>query len=137
MVVSMLLDLNILNGVLSPSFDLYVDTYTVSVENDIESLIIDYKVEDSYTVEIINNSLDDGDNFVYLEVKGNDEINIYTLEVYKEYSNTVFESIDYSKPLEVNKEMPSYIKPMIIGSCIFVILLVFLLLFKRKKVHKK
>ena len=44
-----------------------------------------------------------------------------------------FYAADWLEPLEVKEELPSYVAPLIIGCCFFVILLVFILLFKRKK----
>ena len=40
---SVLLDLEILNGVMSLKFDKYVNTYTVEVDNSVEKLQFNYK----------------------------------------------------------------------------------------------
>lgn len=129
----MLLDLQILNGDLSPSFDKYVDTYTINVTKDTDFLIIDYQVEDGFVVNIINNELKEGDNFVYLEVKNDTEINIYTLEVYKEITkDVIYNEQDYTA-VEVTPTMPGYITPLIIVICSFIIIFSFFLLFRKKK----
>lgn len=130
----MLLDLNVLNGEFSPTFDIYVDTYTVSVEEDVDSLVLNYEVEDGASVKVINNeNLSPGDNFVYLEVTSEKGMETYTLEVYKKQSSQVFNYEEYVEPLAVEKTMPSYGPFLIIGSCCLVIIITFLLLFKKKK----
>ena len=81
---SVLLDLEILNGVMSLKFDKYVNTYTVEVDNSVEKLQFNYKVEDEFQVDVINNeNINEGLNYVYIIVTNKNEQNTYTLEVYK------------------------------------------------------
>ena len=130
----MLLDLEILNGELSPAFDIYNDIYSVTINEDIDSLVMDYEVEEGYVVNVIdNNDLDAGENEVYLQVIKDEEINTYTLLVYKESSEPVFNYEYMPEPVEVVEEMPEYIPPLIGGCCLLFILITFLLLFKRRK----
>ena len=68
-----------------------------------------------------------------MQVIKDNEINTYTLLVYKEETDTVVNYDYLLEPLEVKEELPSYVAPLIIGCCFFVILLVFILLFKKKK----
>lgn len=132
----MLLDLKVLNGEFSPVFDKYVDTYSVKVNNDIDSLVFDYKLEEGYEIEIINNeNFQDGSNYVFLEVKGEDEVNTYTIEVYKEKEKAVINYEELMTPVEISDPMPEYIPPLIIGSCLLIILITFMILFKKKKKH--
>lgn len=134
----MLLDLEIVNGDLTPKFDKYVEDYSVTVSKDIESLIINYKSEEGYDVEILNNeNLQPGDNFVYIELKNESIINTYTLNVYKEKEKEVISINDEALKIEVKKEMPSYIPYAIFGSCLLVIIIAFWLLFRKKKTIKK
>ena len=129
----MLLDLEILNGELSPVFDIYNDVYSVTINEDTTSLVMDYEVEDGYVVNIIDNTgLEAGENEVYIQVIKDEEINTYTLLVYKESSEPVFNYEYIPEGVEVEEELPEYVAPLIIGSCLLVILIVFLLLFKRK-----
>ena len=80
----MLTDLEVLNGTLSPEFDIYNDIYSVTIDEDVEELVIDYTVEEGFVVNIIDNdSLTAGENEVYLQVIQGEEINTYTLLVYK------------------------------------------------------
>lgn len=131
----MLNDLEILNGELTPEFDIYNDIYSVTIASDIENLVIDYEVEEGYVVNIIDNEdLDIGENEVYLQVIKDEQINTYTLLVYKESSEPVINYEYLVEPLEVEEELPEYVAPLIAGGCFIIILLVFLLLFKRKKV---
>ena len=130
----MLNDLKIINGVLSPEFDIYNNIYSVNIDENVDKLVIEYDVDSDYIVNIIDNeSLISGNNEVYLQVIKDNEINTYTLLVYKEETDTVVNYDYLLEPLEVKEELPSYVAPLIIGCCFFVILLVFILLFKRKK----
>ncbi len=129
----MLLDLKILNGELSPKFDIYNDIYSVIIEEEIDSLVIEYEVSDGYIVNVIDNvDLDVGENEVYIQLIGDNEINTYTLLVYKESSAPVF-NYEYSEEVvEVQEEVPEYAAALITGTCIVIILVIFLLLFKKK-----
>ena len=130
----MLNDLKIINGVLSPEFDIYNNIYSVNIDENEDKLVIEYDVDSDYIVNIIDNeSLVPGNNEVYLQVIKDNEINTYTLLVYKEETDTVVNYDYLLEPLEVKEELPSYVAPLIIGCCFFVILLVFILLFKKKK----
>ena len=134
MVIFMLLDLEILNGELSPVFDIYNDVYSVTIDDDITSLVMDYEVEDGYIVNVIDNTgLEEGENEVYIQVIKDEEINTYTLLVYKESSEPVFNYEYVPEPMEVEEELPEYVAPLIGGSCLLIILIVFLLLFKKRK----
>lgn len=130
----MLEELVILNGKLDLKFDKYNYIYTVSVSNNIESLNINYKVSDGYQVNIIDNILDKEENYVYLKVFNNDEINTYTLIVNKESEYTTSLIEDYKRSLEVNKEEFDPSKIILIGvTCFIILLIIFILLFMRKK----
>ena len=130
----MLEDLNIVNGELTPEFDIYNNIYSVSIAGYVDKLVIDYKVTDGYVVNIIDNhDLVPGENEVYIQVIKDDEINTYTLLVNKESSEEVINYDYLLEPLEVEEELPEYVAPLIGGICFFIILCTFLLLFKRKR----
>lgn len=134
----MLEDLNIVNGELTPEFDIYNNIYSVSVAGYVDELVIDYEVTDGYVVNVIDNhDLVPGENEVYIQVIKNEEINTYTLLVNKKSSETVINYDYLLEPLEVEEELPEYVAPLIGGICFFIILCTFLLLFKKKKKHKK
>ena len=138
MVVNVLEDLNIVNGELTPEFDIYNNIYSVSVAGYVDELVIDYKVTDGYVVNVIDNhDLVPGENEVYIQVIKNEEINTYTLLVNKKSSEAVVNYDYLLEPLEVEEELPEYVAPLIGGICFFIILCTFLLLFKKKKKHKK
>ena len=138
MVVNVLEDLNIVNGELTPEFDIYNNIYSVSVAGYVDELVIDYEVTDGYVVNVIDNhDLVPGENEVYIQVIKNEEINTYTLLVNKESSEAVVNYDYLLEPLEVEEELPEYVAPLIGGICFFIILCTFLLLFKRKKKYKK
>ncbi len=138
MVVNVLEDLNIVNGELTPEFDIYNNIYSVSVAGYVDELVIDYEVTDGYVVNVIDNhDLVPGENEVYIQVIKNEEINTYTLLVNKKSSEAVVNYDYLLEPLEVEEELPEYVAPLIGGICFFIILCTFLLLFKKKKKHKK
>ena len=130
----MLNDLEIINGELSPAFDSLNNIYSVTVSEDVDELVMEYSAPDGYIVNIIDNQdLDEGENEVYLQVIKDEEINTYTLLVYKESSEPVFNYEYMTETIEVESELPEYVAPLIIGSCILIILIFAILLFKRKK----
>ena len=130
----MLNDLEIINGDLSPEFDCLNNIYSVTISENVDELVMDYSVTDGYIVNVIDNKdLASGENEVYIQVIKDEEINTYTLLVYKESSEPVF-NYDYNlDTVEVEKELPEYVAPLIGGSCFLIILIVFLLLFKKRK----
>ena len=72
----MLNDLKIINGVLSPEFDIYNNIYSVNIDENVDKLVIEYDVDSDYIVNIIDNeSLVPGNNEVYLQVIKDNEIN--------------------------------------------------------------
>lgn len=130
----MLNDLEIINGELSPAFDSLNNIYSVTVSEDVDELVMEYSAPDGYIVNVIDNQdLDEGENEVYLQVIKDEEINTYTLLVYKESSEPVFNYEYMTETIEVESELPEYVAPLIIGSCILIILIFAILLFKRKK----
>lgn len=131
----MLEDLEIVNGIITPEFDIYNNIYSVSIAEDVEELVINYKVSDDYVVNIIdNNNLVPGENEVYIQVIKENEINTYTLLVNKEETEQASNLEYLLEPLEVKEELPTYVAPLIIGSCIFLMLVFFLIIFKKKRV---
>ena len=130
----MLSDLEIINGELSPAFDSLNNIYSVTVSEDVDELVMEYSTTDGYIVNVIDNQdLDEGENEVYLQVIKDEEINTYTLLVYKESSEPVFNYEYMPETIEVESELPEYVAPLIIGSCLLIILIFAILLFKRKK----
>ena len=130
----MLSDLEIINGELSPAFDSLNNIYSVTVSEDVYELVMEYSTTDGYIVNVIDNQdLDEGENEVYLQVIKDEEINTYTLLVYKESSEPVFNYEYVPETIEVESGLPEYVAPLIIGSCILIILIFAILLFKRKK----
>ena len=135
---SVLLDLEILNGVMSLKFDKYVNTYTVEVDNSVEKLQFNYKVEDECQVDVINNeNINDGLNYVYIIVTNEQEQNTYTLEVYKEVTKDVISTSNFETKLEVEQHINKN-TPYIIGTiCFVIILIIFLIIFHPRKCFKK
>ncbi len=131
----MLEDLEILNGIISPEFDIYNNIYSVSILEDVDELVINYKVSDGYVVNIIdNNNLVSGENEVYIQVIKENEINTYTLLVNKEETEDVVDLKYLLEPLEVKEELPTYVAPLVGGSCLFLIFIFFLIIFRKRKI---
>lgn len=129
----MLLNLEILNGEMSPNFDKYVNTYTVEVKDDILTLVMDYETEEGVSVEEVNNNLVEGENLVYLRLKKDESVETITLIVYKESSKHVFNYDNYVSDVSVDAPMPEYIPPIIIGGCFLVIAIAFIIIFHKSK----
>ena len=134
----MLNDLKILNGELSPLFDINNDTYTVFVSNDVTHLEINYSVSESSNVNIYGNeNLAVGENKVLIEVTNTDgDITSYNLLVTREEEKRVSNFDVLSDVIEVKKELPTYVAPVIASVCFLLILISFAIIFKSKK-HKK
>ena len=131
----MLEDLEIVNGTLSPEFDIYNNIYSVDIASDVTSLVINYDVPDGYSVNIIDNAgLTAGENEVYIQVIKDEEINTYTLLVYKENLEEVINYEEFLEPVEIEKEIKPYTPYLIAGCCLLLILITFYVLFLR---HKK
>ncbi len=135
----MLTYLDILNGELSPSYHEYNTLYTVNVDSDVQELEMKYFVDEKYTVNVINNkNLLVGENIININVLENDEIvEQYILLVNKEEVSTVFNEVVLTP--EVNpsssqmEKLPDYVIPLMIIFVLILILLMFKVLFPRKK----
>lgn len=134
----MLKDLKILNGNLELKFNEYTYEYTVVVEDDIDSLEIEYVLCERCSIDIKSNFLVNGDNFVYLNVfDENLNKKTYTLYVYKEDSEVVSGIDNYVNSLEFNKaeEVVLYKVQLLTVSMFLMIVIVFSIIFRRKVKH--
>ncbi|MBE6157007.1 MAG: hypothetical protein E7161_04630 [Firmicutes bacterium] len=135
----MLNDLKVLNGNLELKYNEYTYEYTVTVEENINNLELEYILEDDCYIEIRNNELNFGENTVYIDVYNIDEKITYTLYVYKENSNVVNGIDDYKKTLEIvtTNEVALYKVQLLSIGIFLIIIIVFSLIFRRKKVYKQ
>ena len=131
----MLHNLQILNGELSPDFEETNNTYTVSVTSDVSSLKLIYTIDEEAVVEIKgNDNLGAGENMVLIEVTNeNNELTTYSLLVTKEKTTTASSLLEPSIPVEVKKELPTYVAPLIACVCFVLILLSIALIFHKKR----
>lgn len=134
----MLKDLKILNGNLELKYNEYTYEYTVTVDSNVNSLEFDYTLDDDCYIDIKDNILDKSENIVTLDVYNVDNTITYTFYVYKESEEEVNGIDNYMKSLEVastnNKE---FYKVQILSVSIFLtLIIIFSLLFHRKKVSK-
>ena len=111
----MLKSLEVLNGEMTPKFDTYNSIYTINVSNDIDSLVINYEIDEDSTINILNNeNLQVGENIIYLEISNMDSKETYTLYVNKEE----LEEVTYIDPnliekVEVVKKLPNYLQKLL------------------------
>ena len=130
----MLNELKVLNGVMTPKFDKYNNVYSVSIEENVTELMLEYKANPEYYVRVVgNNNLVPGDNVVFIEVTTDEYVNSYQLLVYKEYTESVFNVKELMSELEVKKEVPEYVAPLIISIGFIIIAVFYLILFKKKR----
>lgn len=135
----MLKDLKILNGILELKFNEYTYEYTVVVEEDVDSLEIEYVLSEGSSIDIKSNALTDGDNIVYLNVYDEDlNQETYTLYVYKNNSEAVSGIDNYVSSLEFNQveELSLYKVQILTVSIFLMIVIVFSIIFRRKVKHQ-
>lgn len=132
----MLKKLEVLNGELSLTFDPLNTIYTVNVNDDVTELQFNYETYDNDNILIIGNNLQNSVNEVIVRVNSNEEIVDYHFTVYKN-DKIVSNDMTYLESLEIksNKnELPSYIGPLIGVICFLLIVIMFTLLFKKRKI---
>ena len=133
----MLIDLEIINGILELKYNEYTYEYTVTVENDINNLEFSYKLQGDCYIQIRNNELYNYENIVYLYVYSSYDIITYTFYVYKEKSDEVNFIETFKETLEIssNNDIEVY-KVQILSIGIFlIIIIIFSLMFRRKKIY--
>ena len=124
--------LNILNGKLSIQFDKYNNLYTVLVDENTDSLVMDYTTIGDCFVSIEGNvSFQYGENTVLINTYCDNEENVYKLVVYKEYPQK--EQIVF-KEVKEDTESKEYLQPVVIGSCLIVLFLLFIIIFHKKNI---
>lgn len=135
----MLKDLKILNGNLELKYNEYTYEYTVTVDNDVNSLEFEYVLDDDCYVDIKDNNLEKGENIVTLDVYNVDNSITYTFYVYKESEEEVNGIDNYMKSLEVaNTNNTEFYKVQILSVSLFLtLIIIFSILFHKKKVSKK
>ena len=133
----MLLNLEVLNGVMTIDFDPLIDTYTVDVASDVDSLVLNYELSTDSNIKIINNEdLVEGENIIYLEVSSQKDMNTYTLLVNKESTQSVFNYENMTDSLDVyHEKQPNSV--LIGGGTFLIIILCFIIIFRPRHKHKK
>lgn len=130
----MLLDLVILNGEMSLKFDPLNTKYTITLNNNANELKIDYKLKEGCEISISGNNLIKNKNELILKVYNDTESVNYYLTVYKENTTNVSTNNLLAQEVEVApKVVPNYVAPLISSICFIAILLLFTLLFKKRK----
>lgn len=129
----MLEDLRINNGVMYPKFDKYNNVYTITIENDINTLAIDYELLPNTVIDIVGNeNLKVGENIIYLNISGKNN-GTYTLYVNKKEEQKATSMLDQYQVIEAKKEIPGFVGPLIGIICFLLIILSYVLLFSKKK----
>lgn len=129
----------IINGKMTPKYDEYNDTYSVTIEKDVTELDIKYELKNKNTNIVIDgNENIVNDTEVYIKLNNGESIRTITLKVIKTDTEATSNLKNYFTSLEVNKkeEMPEFIAPIIASSCFLIIIIVFSLLFHKRKKQK-
>jgi len=131
----MLKDLELLNGDLSLKFDPLNTKYTVFVDKNENKLELKYKKNDKDNILIQGNELLENYNEVVITVFNDTDSMSYYLYVYKETESVFDMNDDYFNKLETeeNKEISFYALPIISSICFLIIILIFSVLFHKKK----
>ena len=129
----MLYNLEVLNGEMTPDFSSEVFDYDVNVDSSALTLIFNYDTCDNCKVTVYGNSnLTSGENHVLIEVYDK-KVTTYTLTVYKEKkASQVFSEV---KTVVYTEEKPKeFLIPIISVICFLTILVLFYVIFHKKKV---
>ena len=130
----MLNNLNILNGSISPTFSPNVYDYNVEVVDAI-SLILEYDCD--YPITIYGNeNLTEGESHVLIEVFDGSKVNTYTLVVNNKSTKEVASfNNDYAKvEIDAHSEVfNDIITPLISVVCFMTIVILFCLIFHKRK----
>lgn len=132
----MLTNLEIKNGVMTPKYDIYNDNYTVTIKDDVTTLDIYYELaSDNVEISIAGNENIYSDKGIGITLIDGINQRLIKLNVIKEDTETAATLKDYFTSLEVNKtkEMADFIPPLIGGTCFLIIIVIFSLLFHKRK----
>ena len=129
----MLEELKVLNGEMTPRYDMYNNKYTITVANNVSKVKFEFKKDENTEVIIYgNNNLKVGENNIVLLVKNNDQSEYIFINVIKQSDADVMEVFDSTNQLEIANSVPIYSGYLIATSCFLIILLLFLRIFGRK-----
>jgi len=130
----MINDLKVLNGELTPKYDIYNNHYTVKITNDIDKLDLSFTSNNDDEVLVYGNeNLKVGENSIIIAITNNNETNYVFINAIKEGKTTeVMNIMDNNIKTENNSSLV-YGGPLIIISCIMLILTLFVWMFKYKK----
>lgn len=126
-------NVTVLNGNISPKFDKYNNKYSITIDDSIEKIDFDIKINDTNkTYKIINNEnlFNNKEILIILTNSQTKEENIYSFIVHIEKEQTVFDEV-VEDPF-VKKEEKNYV-PYIVLGCFSIILCIFYFIFLRKK----
>jgi len=130
----MLNSFEVVNGIIDPLFQSDIYEYNVTVDENVVTLILDYKASDGAVVTVYGNDyLTEGENHVLIEVY-DEKLITYTLNVYKNISQEASNLIDTSQKVEIRAD--SWYQNLItpgIGVCCFLTIVVLLSIIFRKK----
>lgn len=130
--------LTIKNGELSIPFDPLNNEYTVILDGDIDVLELEYKVEKNITVSVMDNEDLQNNSVVTIALSEEKNTIEYHLQILKEeeqeVENVFLEQKTVSMEINIMNEYKNYIIPSV---CFLLILIVFKILFHKKRKHKR
>ena len=126
---------DIKNAILEPSFDNNIYSYNVYIDDDIDKLDLHFKMDKDSRINVIgNNNLSYGDNYIFIELTKDNILKTYTLIVHKEKTSEVM-SYNKETKLEV-KSSNNYYKYIIPMGYILIIIVLYIIFFKKKELNK-
>ena len=130
----MLLDLKVLNGIMTPDFSSDVFDYTIEVK-DVNTLDLSFVVDKNLPVTIYGNDfLTDGENHVLLEIF-DEKLNTYTLTVYKNSEQEASKISNNSSKVEIDSKsllLEDVLTPGVISVCFILIIVLYSIIFHKK-----
>lgn len=125
-------NLEITNGVLSPSFDKYNNYYSVEIEEGTSALEcnVTYNSED-YELTVLNNEKLEENKLIYMTVvdKDTNEQNTYILKTYITEDLETFDEENNNQSLEIKKTDDTNYAPMVGTICFLLIIFVYYVIF--------
>lgn len=130
--------LTIKNGTLSIPFEPLNNEYTVLLDREVEELALEYKVDEKITVLVSNNENLKNNSVVTITLTQEKDTVEYHLQILKEEEEEIASVFLEQKPMPIETnfmfEYKNYIIPAV---CFLLILIVFKILFHKKRKNKR
>lgn len=122
------------NGDISPQFDPLNNQYTVTLDNDIYNLELDYKLDSAININILDNNDLKNNSKVSLVLSENDKTVTYELHILKDEREELPVFLETNNNYDTSF-MSLYKIYIIPSTCLILIFIIFKILFHKK--HKQ